>query len=532
MNSTAQTGYSRREDELDLGQLVRFLWQGRWRVVAIAASAVMTVLLYYGFSYLSPSANREYSSIVQLTFPTADSGEFPNGSRFVISDIGSSDVLRKVHEEFNLASFGLELTEFTGRINVRPYAVTEDFIAQRYKERLGQKGLSTTEIEALESSYKEELQRNAKRFARISFSLERNSPISAAVVEDILAAIPRVWSEISITQRGVLDTTLISVAGLKTEGMLQEEYAVTLQRLRDYSDYIKAGLRSMLEDSRLRVIRDPQSGMLPRDLGARIDELNEYQVLPLQLEVMEHGHTRNPELAASFFRARLQDLQEKRDEIFRKADVYLTGIRHYNQSGMGAPAASGGTEGTSVMISGEYVDRMLEIGGKLSESDFRQQLVARHLEYLVAAEELNTRIAELQRQLEAVRPLASSARRDASGVNERAARAVAEFEYLKQAYARLADEARNVALGNGGQLYRLLSVRPEISDPLSGNLARLVLLVLLAFCTGTILGLMVHLLYAALLPPQPDLAPASEKSGETSELESAERVGRVAGIGQ
>lgn len=485
-------------DEVDLAHVLRFLWAGRWRISAIMFMSALIVLVGNGISFLRPDAKQIHSATVQFTFPNADSGKYPSGKPFSVSDIASGDILGAVHTMFDLDAHGITNAEFAAAVSVQPYSITEDFIGKRYKEKLGQKDLASTEVEALESAYRQDLQQNARRFAKISLSLDRNTSLTPSLVAEILNAIPRHWSETSIRNRGVLEVVALSAAGLLTDGLQDAEYTIALQRLKEYGGHMREGLRSMIADSRLKVIRDQGTGMLPRDLEVRLEEFLQYRVTPLQMEIMEQGYVRNRALAELYFRSKLQDLVDDRAELMRKAEIYSDAMRSLNGNRESSAGAAENREIAPLVANAEYVDRMLEIGGRLSESDFRHELLEKRLGFLTAVEERTTAIGELERQLQLLRNVNVVQDFQRADVNGRLSGIVAEFEQLKNIYAGLSTSANNAMLGDTGQLYRMLSSAPSVHDPYAVNMKRLAMSLLVALLIGAFLGMALHLLIAAI----------------------------------
>src|SRR5690554_88205 len=85
------------------------VWATRGRVIASMFIVFALFACYVGVSYFTEYKTVRYSNVFDLNFEGLSKGQFPNGSRFNISDITSNAVLSRVYKQNNLEEYGIKL---------------------------------------------------------------------------------------------------------------------------------------------------------------------------------------------------------------------------------------------------------------------------------------------------------------------------------------------------------------------------------------------------------------------------------------
>ena len=88
-----------------------------------------------------------------LMFDGVKDGKYPNGSKFVETDIIASPVLRKVFNDCNLKSYYGSFSNFKNTISIQRYNPGLAFLNSEYKAKLSSTNLSSAQRYEIEQEF-------------------------------------------------------------------------------------------------------------------------------------------------------------------------------------------------------------------------------------------------------------------------------------------------------------------------------------------------------------------------------------------
>ncbi len=152
------------EDEISISDILRKLWRRRGLILAVTLLS-----LGLGIIYLFSSATVKRTPVtlfVELT--SIKNGKYPNGADFSPMDLKSPDVLRVLiekHKPKDESKFGEAITGNYGSDLMLG-------IHESYKMQLGAKGLTTADLQKINTDYKTALDEVARRGLEITFDYQ------------------------------------------------------------------------------------------------------------------------------------------------------------------------------------------------------------------------------------------------------------------------------------------------------------------------------------------------------------------------
>src|SRR5262249_19218309 len=176
-----------------------------WRIPLIATIVllVLTVAILVTLRTIFPPT-RTFISQFHFTFPSAESGRYPNDTLFSINEILDPAILEVVYNQFELDKYGLDRNLFYGAFSIRPFALTEPEILERYRQQMADRRLSFAERERLEQQLKGQLAQASRGAAELSFLPPRRPVIPVPIGRAIVHKVLLVWSQLAIERKGVL----------------------------------------------------------------------------------------------------------------------------------------------------------------------------------------------------------------------------------------------------------------------------------------------------------------------------------------
>ena len=115
---------SEEQEKWELRRLIAAM-RGTWRIPSLAA-ALLLILGFAGLGVLRAvlPASTTFISQFHFTFPTAETGRYPNGVPFSINAILDPAILDVVYEQLEIEKYGIERERFYGGFSIRPFATT------------------------------------------------------------------------------------------------------------------------------------------------------------------------------------------------------------------------------------------------------------------------------------------------------------------------------------------------------------------------------------------------------------------------
>jgi hypothetical protein len=487
--------YPEADDEIDISELFNKIWLRRKSIIASVFIAVVIAVGILALNMFLDTPQRRYSQILQFNFPNAEQGLYPAGQQFSYNDIVSAKVLLAVYKRNKLDEHGLKLEDFIDAIAVNPFAENAEFIKKKYQGLLANKKLTRPEIESLEKAYLDEIRAAQSRFARLSLIENDVTGLDEILVQKVLTDIPRVWSKVSIEELGVLDLKIAGADFYQGELVKRFEYLQTLEYLKDSAKYLGSALDLLVTDEIGGLVRNPKTGKSGYDLQVQLKNLVAFEVEPLFSTVTNLGITRDADKALIYLRNTIQNFQDKKEVLQKKAKNFEQIINQYAGGTLGTKGASqAGANGGFAQFDATFLDKFTALIEDKNDQAFKQELLKQRLEVLQDIEDLEGSIIKFQRAEERLVGSADNTSENVrKDVIDDIGMARQNFETLVGEYKALLAARNQQVLGNTASLYTVTSNDLLVDTDLIGRIKKMVLFGVLAGFVGLMLAVLVAL---------------------------------------
>jgi hypothetical protein len=356
----------------------------RWRtILAVAAAVALTVTLAGAvFAVFQPAPRLVSMLEFRPTFAGAMAGEYPNKSPYAVTDITAPPVLDSVYQRNELSRY-CDLQTFQTGIAVEQRSTEFVSLEAQYAGLLSEQRMAPVERVRLETEYAAK-RRALPLYYRLIYTVPRGcAGMPAETVSKVLHETLEQWAAQSELQRGVLRFQVEMLSPQAFADILERANASLLARatlLRDALTRQIANVESVRALSGAATVRDDHSGLSFLDIGNRLVDLRDAELLPL----LTHGGMFGNE-SADYVAALLSTSTSARRIAEANSQAYLNALREYSGA---ASADSGGRSSTpatareldrtgdgqavTTQIDRTFVDRLLQ----MSEANvlFRQEL--------------------------------------------------------------------------------------------------------------------------------------------------------------
>ena len=389
-------------DEIDLGELLANIWATRGKVLVSVLVVLALFACYVGVSYLTSYKTVRYSNVFDLNFEGLSKGEFPNGSRFQMSDITSNAVLNRVYHQNNLDQYGLKLDGFRRSVSIQPYAPNAEFIREKYQARLADKKLTTAEITDLENELARELKAARSSSVRLSLVLPEAHSLPNDVAEKVLLDISQVWADRAINEVGVLKPA-VSVYSERIFNQARFEnldYLLGINLVLESIDLVRGNIAALMKQPNATTLVDDQTGFTLADLDKAIKDIAEYDIRQIVDPIDELGIARNEEVVRLHYSRRLSDLKREKEMWLERASAIKEVLKGYTQDSSKPGEYIAGAQNNLVPQLGDaFLDRLLEVSRQGSDLEFRQKLTLEMLAFENKAIDVEQKIETVRRTL-------------------------------------------------------------------------------------------------------------------------------------
>ena len=472
------------EDEIDLNELFSKIWRRRRFIASFVLISVLLVLGISALVYLIKPPVKHYGISVRFNFPSSAQARYPAGQRFSNNDLITSVVLKQVYDINDIQSQGIDFASFSSAFTVAPYAANGQFIQKKYEKLLASKKLSRTDIEALEKQYENEMKAAQTGFAQISYVDNQHLGLSPVIIAKVLNDIPRVWSQVSIRDLGVLDLKVPGKQFYQPELIEQYEYLQAVQYMLDSVNRFQKILDVLQKDSMGGFVRDPQTGLVVSDLLSRLQSLKQFDLVPVYSVIANLGLVKNREQARLYLLNEIELIQDQSAELKQKIRVYKEAMLAYEMHGKDTANNAAATTASSGMV--QYGDGFLSsIVGMVEEkkeTEYRQALLNKQIALSMELQELNTKQEKLKRALSILNTNKPGATDAEATYGKKISHINKELEALINAYQRILELRNAHVLGKSSDLYELASLDMTVSSDMKSKLkTTLILAVVVAF---------------------------------------------------
>lgn len=428
------------EEELDQGRpilwpIIQILWKRRATLAwSLAGAALFLAVAGIGL-YLVLPESRVAKLQIQLTFDGVDKRQYPNGIPFSPQDLIASEVLAEVYEINELS-------------NVMPYrsfrtawAIDSESpelwkLEAEYRAKLQETRLTQVDRDRLEAEYR--AARDALGSSNLTLRFSRSSLFGKMPVElldKVMADVPVTWARQAAERRGVLvyQVPLYTRNVIQEESIREQDYLVSLDILRNHVNRMLRNLQALGELPGADTIRIGEQQTTLSDIRGRLEDLLRFQVNPLIGLIRYNGLARDPEATIQYIEAQLNLLDLDRSSSEAKGRLYQDALKAYQQegatsaaSGTGRPSGSifGGDANTPAMIpqlEGSFFDRLLQMGAKTEDVQFRQGIIERSIRE-------GEQMVDTDREVALYRDTLQEIRRKSSGRSGASERLGAQFQ--------------------------------------------------------------------------------------------------------
>ena len=393
---------SRSSDEIDLGELMLRVWATRGRVIASVFVVVALYVCYVAVDYFASHKTVNYSNVFDLNFEGLSKGEFPNGSKFQMSDMTSNTVLGRVYRQNDLDEYGLKLDEFRRAVSVYPYAPNAEFIRLKYSARLADKSLSAAQVNDLENEMGRELNAARSSNVRLSLILPEEQGLPNDVAEKVLLDISKVWADRAINEVGVLKpaVSVYSERIFNKERFENLDYLLGINLVLDSVNLVRGNIAALMAQPNATTLVDDETGFTLADLDKAIKDIADYDIRQIVDPIDELGIARNDEVVRLHYSRRISDLRREKTMWLERASAIREVLKGYNGDAAPAGEFAASTQNNLVPQLGDaFLDRLLEVSRQGSDLEFRQKLTLEMLGFENKAIDVEQNIETVRRTL-------------------------------------------------------------------------------------------------------------------------------------
>ena len=476
-------------DEIDLRDIFIPLWKGKYRILLFGLICLSLTLVYLLGGFIVDKSR--YASIqVHFNFQGVENGVFPNGEKFSPQELISGSVLSEVYRNIDSPSF--DYADLVSAINVTPDFNGADELESVVTGLLSkEKGLTNKEYSDAVSEYTTEIVNQSKKNVILTIDLNLFDG-NLTKSSDLLHSIPKIWATHAIEDRGVLVMFSPTISTLD-ERINSGELLIQVNVLGDTQYLLHKAVTSLSGSLDNKSIKDPASGMSIADLRYKLDLESKYRISILKELVVKNGiGVKNQSWYRGFRDARLGKLERERSSLERMVDVYEQALIEFNQQQYGSSEglrsqgeSSSGTTVYSPQYGEDVINRLMELGSKMSDPEYRKSLLQEKID-------ISTELQKVITEIDFYDFDEPTGDKESISTEEISNLITRSYEELKEIHSALLGiiQVSNLSnLDDRGELFDLVgSVQENVSSNLS---LRVMLKAVLAFILGCILGMVV-----------------------------------------
>lgn len=364
----------------------------------ICGAIILFVVALLLFFFRSPK-ERITQAQVRFLFQGAEDGKYPNGDIFSPLELVSTTILQEVYNADALARY-LPFSDFKNGFTVLQQNFARDAMEADYKSLLADTKMTSMDRERLIREFRERLA--ALRSADYSLTFiqkYRISSIPRETLKKIVSQVIATWARDADLKKGALSYRVAVFSPKMVSANLSDNYTipiVALDILRNQVRKIINNIDQMQNLPGVSFIRDTKEEDLLLDIRNRLEELDRFQINPLIGQVRTHGFISDPQATLNYLENQLFQLNLQKRSAQGKVKSLENSLTSYLQErGSAAPGAPSPSGTTTVIpqIGADFFDKIMEMGEKISDVDFRksitERIIAAGAELLVIEKETN-----------------------------------------------------------------------------------------------------------------------------------------------
>jgi len=472
------------DDEIDLKDILIPLWQAKYRIVLFGIICLSLVFIYL-LGGVILDKTKHASLQVHFNFQGVENGRFPNGTKFSPQELISGSVLSEVYG--NITSPEFTYPELVKAIHLKSNFNGASELKSVVTQLLSkEKGLTTAEYSEAVLGYTNVVLAQSKKNVILTIDLSLfNGNLKSA--SDLLTSIPKAWASKAIEDRGVLVVSPPTVSRLD-QRILSGELLIQVNVLGDTLSLLSNSVQDLSDSLDNQSIKDPASGMSITDLSYKLNLEDKYRISILKELVVKNGiGVKNEAWYKGFRDARLGKLERERASLMRMVGVYEQALIEFNQQSnnpSGNYEQSASQPGTTVQYGEGVINSLLTLGSKMSDPEYRKELLGKKIDISVELQEIITEI-----------DFYSSTANHRTGnispdeINALITQSYSELEAIHLALLGILQVSHLSSLDDRGELFDLVG---SVQESVSSNLTQKVgLKAILAFILGCMIGVVV-----------------------------------------
>jgi len=478
------------DDEIDLKDIFIPLWKAKYRILLFGLICLSLVLVYSLGGVIVDKS--KYASIqVHFNFQGVEGGVFPNGEKFSPQELISGSVLSEVYRSIDAPNFSY--SDLVRAINVTPDFNGADELESVVTGLLSkEKGLTNKEYSDAVSEYTNEIIAQSKKNVILTIDLDLFDG-NLKKSSDLLTSIPKIWATNAIEDRGVLVMFSPTINALDKRINSGEEVLIQVNVLGDTQSLLYASVEVLSGSLDNKSIKDPASGLSIADLLYKLDLENKYRISILKELVVKNGiGVQNESWYKGFRDARLGKLERERSSLERMVDVYEEALIEFNQQqyspSEGSKSQGGSSSGTTVyspQYGEDVINRLMELGSKMSDPEYRKRLLQEKIDISTKLQAVITEINFYDFK----KPSGDVSSISVEEISNLIAQSFEELEEIHLALLGIIQVSNLSSLDDRGELFDLVG---SVKENVSSNFPQKVKLkAVLAFILGCILGMVV-----------------------------------------
>ena len=387
------------EGETRIWEIVHVLVKKRVLIFLYTVFVSVLIVCLGSLLYIKSPTTKICVLNFSLMFDGINNGKYPNGMKFVESDIISSSVLQQVFDDNNLKQYFGDLGAFKNTISIQRYNPGLAFLNFEYKSKLAEKKLSSAQRYEIEQDF---YRQTANMIAKPVFTLVLSYPNAAKYdLPDVLGAeilnrTLTVWLTDAKRYQGITKYNISLISNRIDEEFIKEtDYfnSVDLMRLllKDLNSDITK-LEGMPNSKYLRLKHDNKTYSI-QDLKLRVDFIKKYILEPLLATIRVSGANKNLQDVMPYIVAQINSLEIKSDILMREKDNYENMLLERYTTSL-EPILKINTEEVAVKNEMSFYNKFLESiktvesSGKTVSSDSVKRIISYQIKLIDAENDL------------------------------------------------------------------------------------------------------------------------------------------------
>ncbi len=366
------------EDEISIGDVLSKLWHRRGVILAITLLSIGIALTYI---LLAATTKRTPVTLfVELT--SIKDEKYPNGAKFSPLDLKSPDVLSELVKKYKPK----DQEKFNEAISINYGSDLMLGTHESYKQQLAQKGLSSADLQKINSDYKTALDEVARRGLEIRFDYQM-AALSKEEGKSVTSDIPKLWNDVYIKKyRVLLDPKIPQIPNTKkTIGL---DSATDLLEISENINSILTGLKVLTSDNRFSTLKNPD-GSTPFEVMKDLEFFKNVQLLPM----MGASITKDDPSAQAYAQS-IQIEIEALDRNIASLNELIQQVINYQRNASNASQDKTQNTGENLQLSDNTLSEILKLSNQAALSDFLKDTLNNKRELAFKRSEL---VSELDR---------------------------------------------------------------------------------------------------------------------------------------